>query len=111
VIARTWHGWAPVSTADDYQHHYETDVASHLRLVAGFRGGRLLRRMDGDEIMFTSITFFTGIAAVRGFAGVDYQQAMVEPVARRALSRWDARVSHDEVAFDLVPTSLEAKGD
>jgi hypothetical protein len=51
--------------------------------------------------MSTSITFFTSLDAVRGFAGADHEQAVVEPDARRALSRWDERVSHDEVAIDL----------
>ena len=31
MIARTWRGWAPAATAGDYQRHYETDVAEHLR--------------------------------------------------------------------------------
>ncbi len=48
--------------------------------------------------MFTSVTFFTSIDAVRGFAGEDYEQAVVEETARRALSRWDERVSHHDVA-------------
>jgi hypothetical protein len=51
--------------------------------------------------MFTSITWFTGVDAVRGFAGDDYEQAVVEETARQALSRWDERVSHHEVAVDL----------
>ena len=98
MIARTWRGWAPASTADDYQRHYETDVAEHLRQVPGFQGARLLRRRDGDDVEFTSITFFTDLDAVRGFAGDDHEIAVLEDDARRALSRWDERVSHAEVA-------------
>ncbi|MEU4521261.1 antibiotic biosynthesis monooxygenase [Amycolatopsis sp. NPDC024027] len=101
MIARTWRGWAPTATADDYQRHYETDVAEHLRDVPGFQGARLLRRPNGDEVEFTSITFFTDLDAVRGFAGESYEEAVLEEDARRALSRWDARVSHAEVAVAL----------
>lgn len=101
MIARIWRGWAPQSTAGDYQRHYESEVSGHLRAVAGFRGARLLRRDDGQEVMFTSITWFTGLDAVRDFAGDDYQQAVVEEAAKRALSRWDERVSHHEVAVDV----------
>ena len=43
--------------------------------------------------MFTSIAFFTGIDAVRGFAGADYEQAVVlgrppalQPVGRPRFS-------------------------
>jgi len=87
MIARIWRGWAPQATADDYQRHYESEVSEHLRAVNGFHGARLLRRNDGGEIMFTSITWFSSLDAVRGFAGDDYEQAVVEEAARAALSR------------------------
>jgi heme-degrading monooxygenase HmoA len=102
MIARTWRGWAASSaTADDYQHHYETDVAEHLRRVPGFRGARLLRQDAGDEVLFTSITYFTSMQDVRSFAGEDPELAVVEAVARRALTRWDERVNHHQVVVDL----------
>ncbi len=101
MIARIWRGWAPQATADDYQRHYQTEVIRRLQRVDGFRGARLLRQDDGHEVMFTSVTFFTSIDAVRGFAGEDYEQAVVEETARQALSRWDARVCHHDVAVDV----------
>jgi heme-degrading monooxygenase HmoA len=97
-----WRGWAPQETAEDYQRHYESEVSDHLRAVDGFSGARLLRRDDGREVMFTSIAWFTSLDAVRGFAGDDYEQAVVEETARPALSRWDERVSHHQVAADAV---------
>ncbi len=101
MIARIWHGWAPRETADDYQRHYQSEVSEHLRVAEGFRGARLLRRDEGQEVMFTSIAWFTSVEAVRGFAGQDYERAVVEEAARQALSRWDERVSHHEVAVDV----------
>jgi len=101
MIARIWRGWAPLATADDYQRHYETEVSEHLHAVSGFRGARLLRHEEGGEVMFTSIAFFTGLDAIRGFAGDDYEAAVVEEAARRTLSRWDERVSHHEVVAAL----------
>jgi heme-degrading monooxygenase HmoA len=101
VIARIWRGWAPIATADDYQRHYETEVGEHLRAVSGFRSARLLRQEDGREVLFTSITFFTSLDAVRGFAGEDYEQAVVEDAARQVLSRWDEQVSCHDVAAEL----------
>jgi len=101
MIARIWRGWALLATADDYQHHYETEVSEHLQAVTGFRGARLLRQEDGHEVMFTSITFFISLNAIRGFAGDDYELAVVEEAARQALSRWDERVSHHEVIAEL----------
>ncbi|ETK37139.1 hypothetical protein MPTA5024_05455 [Microbispora sp. ATCC PTA-5024] len=102
MIARVWRGWASAEKADDYQRHYESDVAEHLRQVPGFRGARLLRRQDGDEVTFTSVTFFASMDDVRGFAGDDPEQAVLEDGARRALTRWEDRVAHHEVAVDLL---------
>lgn len=101
MIARVWRGWAPAETADEYQRHYENEVAAHLTNVHGFRGARLLRRTEGDEVAFTSITFFTSMQAVRGFAGKRPEVAVVEEAARRALSRWDDEASHHDVVADL----------
>src|SRR2546430_6962815 len=86
MIARVGRGGAPRSTAADYQRHYESEVKDHLRAVSGFRSARLLRRDDDQEVMFTSITFFASLDAVRDFAGDDYELAVVEEAARRALS-------------------------
>jgi heme-degrading monooxygenase HmoA len=101
MIARIWRGWAPPATADDYQRHYETDVSEHLGAVSGFRGARLLRQQNGREVMFTSITFFTSLDDIRGFAGDDYELAVVAEPARQALTRWDDRASHHEVVSEL----------
>lgn len=89
--------------ANDYQRHFESEVAEHLQRVPGFRGARLLRRDDGDEVMFTAITFFTSMDAVRAFAGDRPEEAVVEDTARRVLTRWDERVVHHEVTVDLQP--------
>jgi heme-degrading monooxygenase HmoA len=103
LIARVWRGWAPVVTADDYERHYREDVARNLGALPGFRGARLLRGRDGasGDVVFTSIAYFDDLAAVRAFAGPDPERAVVEDVARRALSRWDDRVSHHEVVVEV----------
>jgi heme-degrading monooxygenase HmoA len=73
--------------------------------VPGFRGARLLRRNDGDEVMFTSVAYFDSLDDVRAFAGADIEQAVVEDAARRALTHWDERVSHHDVVTELASTS------
>jgi hypothetical protein len=75
----------------------------HRRSSARVVPGRLLRHDDGEEVLFTSITFFTSIDNVRALAGKDIDQAAVEEAARRALTRWDERVRHDDVVVDLTP--------
>jgi hypothetical protein len=51
--------------------------------------------------LFTSITFFTSLCAVRGFAGDDYEQAVIEDTARQALLRWVGRISCHKVVAEL----------
>ncbi|GAB3456712.1 antibiotic biosynthesis monooxygenase family protein [Actinophytocola sediminis] len=101
MIARVWRGWAPAETADEYQRHYDNEVAAHLTGVHGFLGARLLRRTEDAEVAFTSITFFTSMRAVREFAGPHPDLAVVEEAAQRVLSHWDKEVSHHDVVADL----------
>ena len=103
MIARTWRGWAPAATADEYQRHYESEVAEHLRQISGFSGARLLRRHDGDNVMFTSIVYFTSRHAVNDSAGPPPEHTVGYDAARRALTRWDDRVTHHHVAIDIGP--------
>jgi heme-degrading monooxygenase HmoA len=101
MIARVWRGWAPASTAEAYRLHYESEVATQLRTVDGFLGARLLRQHQGEEVLYTSITYFTGLDAVRAFAGADHTRAVLADEARRVLSHWDDQVTHHEVVTDL----------
>ncbi len=51
--------------------------------------------------MFTSITFFTSLDAVHGFAGDGYEPAVMEEADGQAPDRWDERVSHHELVAEL----------
>jgi heme-degrading monooxygenase HmoA len=98
MIARVWHGWASPATADAYQKHFQTEVLRHLDRVDGFRGAQLWRREHEGQVEFVAVTTFDSLDAVRGFAGSDYERAVVEPEARRILSRFDERCEHYQVA-------------
>jgi hypothetical protein len=60
-----------------------------------------MRRDDGQEPMFTSVTYFVSTDAVRAFARTAYEQAVVADAARQALSRWNDRGTHHNVVIDL----------
>jgi heme-degrading monooxygenase HmoA len=97
MIARIWRGWAAPEKADDYQLHYESAIIANLRTIDGFRGAQLLRRADGDEVLFTAITWFTSLNAIRDYAGEDYEQSVMEGRAISALAHWDEHVIHHVV--------------
>jgi len=111
MIARVWHGWTSVSSADAYQEYFETEVLQHLDRIGGFRGAQLWRGEQEGQIEFVAVTTFDSIEAVRDFAGNDYERAVVEPEARRFLIRFDERCKHYEVAVPRATVNgAEEKG-
>ena len=79
--------WTSPAGANDDQHHFESEVTERPREVAGCLEARLLRRDDDEVVIFTSITFVTGLEADRGFAGEDPERTVVGEAARRSLTR------------------------
>ena len=100
MIARLWHGWAAAQNADAYEDFLRTKMFPSIQRVPGYLGADLLRRADGEEIAFVTITRFESLESVRAFAGEDYEQAVVEPEARRLLSRFAERSEHYEIVLD-----------
>ena len=97
MISRVWHGWTKPEHADAYETMLRSEILPGIHRVPGFRGATLLRRRDGAEVEFVTITRFDDMAAVRAFAGDDYETAVVPPAARALLSRFDARSAHYDV--------------
>ena len=100
MIARIWHGWTAPENADAYEEFLRTKMFPSIQRVPGYLGADLLRREDGQEIAFVTITRFESLDAVRAFAGENYERAVVEPEARALLSRFDDRSEHYEIAID-----------
>jgi heme-degrading monooxygenase HmoA len=97
MIARLWHGWTTPASAEKYETLLRTKVLPGIHRVSGYRGAYLLRRNDGDGVEFVTITLFESMDAVRAFAGSDHEVAVIEPEARKLLSRFDERSTHYEI--------------
>jgi heme-degrading monooxygenase HmoA len=100
MIARIWQGWTSPENADAYEEFLRTTIFPSIHEVDGFRDADLLRRDEGSEIAFVTVTRFESLDAVKRFAGDDYERAVVEPEARRLLSRFDERSAHYELVID-----------
>jgi heme-degrading monooxygenase HmoA len=100
VIARIWHGWTSPENADAYEDFLRTRMFPSIHRVPGFLGADLLRSDGTEEIAFVTITRFESLAAVKGFAGDDYERAVVEPEAQELLSRFDERSEHYDVVLE-----------
>ena len=99
MIARLWHGWTTPDNADKYEALLKTEIFVGIqnRHIRGFKGIQLLRRSVGDEVEFVTLMVFESLAAVREFAGEDYEIAVVPAEARAVLSHFDARSQHYEI--------------
>jgi heme-degrading monooxygenase HmoA len=104
MISRIWHGWTKPQHADEYEAMLRADVLPGIHRITGYQGAYLLRRNDGDEVEFVTITQFHDMEAVRRFAGDDYTRAVIHPAARRILTRFDERSAHYETV--LTPADV-----
>jgi heme-degrading monooxygenase HmoA len=108
MISRIWHGWTTPANADKYEAALRAEVLPGIHRVPGYRGAYLLRRNQGDEVEFVTITLFDDMEAVRRFAGDDYELAVIHPEAGKLLSRYDQRSVHYETR--LTPEEVVKAG-
>jgi hypothetical protein len=99
MICRIWHGWTTAANADAYEKLLTSEIFHWIagRHIEGYRGIELLRRSDSESVEFITLMWFDSMAAVRAFAGQDYETAVVLPAARALLQRFDERSAHFEV--------------
>jgi heme-degrading monooxygenase HmoA len=98
-VVRIWGGYGTQAGVDRYcREHFPNSVLPHLRSIEGFVEVKVLTRTGGGETEVVVATTWRSIEAVKAFAGDDYEAAVVEPVVRQLLTRFDDRVTHFTVA-------------
>jgi hypothetical protein len=104
MITRMWQGWTATEDANAYEAFLMTELFPSMRTIDGFRGADVLRRPDGDEVAFVTLTRFVSLDAIRAFAGEDYDVPVLEPQALALLARYDERAVHfDTASFTMSP--------
>ena len=98
MITRMWRGWTAIEDADAYERFLLGELFPSMRRIPGFRGADVLRRVDDGEVAFVTLTRFDSLAAIRAFAGEDYETPVVEPQALALLSRYEPRAVHFDTA-------------
>jgi antibiotic biosynthesis monooxygenase (ABM) superfamily enzyme len=93
-----WRGWTAPERAEEYERFLLEQLFPSMRRIAGFHGADVLRRRDGDEILFVTLTRFGSLDAIRAFAGDEYERAVIEPGAAELLAHYDERAVHYETA-------------
>ena len=108
MITRLWRGWTRAADADAYERFLLDELFPSMRAIEGFLGADVLRRRDGDEEAFVTLTRFSSLDAIRAFAGDDYERPVLEPRARELLSRHDDIAQHFETASVASPPPSRA---
>src|SRR5205807_1676213 len=79
VIARVWLGSTPAALADDYAGYLDRTGVPDLAATEGNLGVLVLRRVGPDTAVFTVISLWEDMDAVRRFAGADPDRAVYYP--------------------------------
>jgi hypothetical protein len=102
MIARVWWGDAHSHASPAYVAHLRETLLPELRTLSGFRGALVVHRESpGDEVThFGVLTFWDSVDDIRRFAA-DLERAVVPVNVQAMMQRWDAEVTHWEVAEGL----------
>lgn len=102
MITRVWRGWTAGEDADEYQRFLLEELFPAMRTISGFLGADVLRRRDGEEVAFVTLTRFRSIDDIRAFAGEHHDVPVIEPRAAALLAHYDGRAVHYETSgFEL----------
>jgi heme-degrading monooxygenase HmoA len=97
MIARIWHGRTRAADADEYWDFLRGRAVPDYKETPGNLGVYLLRRIEGDEAHFLTLTHWEGEEAIRAFAGDDISRAKYYPEDARFLLEFEPNVLHYEV--------------
>ena len=97
MIARMWHGVTPAAKADEYVEYLNKTGMPGYRATEGNRGAYLLRRIEGDEAHFITLTFWDSYEDIKKFAGEDVEKARYYPEDKEFLLEFEPTVKHYEI--------------
>jgi heme-degrading monooxygenase HmoA len=94
AITRMWRGWTHRRDAEAYERFLLDELFPSMRQIEGFLGADVLRRADGDEVAFVTLTRFRSLDDIHAFAGDEFETPVIEPRAAELLSRYEERAVH-----------------
>jgi hypothetical protein len=98
-VVRVWKGYGTADGVEQYcSNHFTNTVLPQLRALDGFLSAKVLVRALESETEVVVATVWASIDSVKAFAGEGYDEAVVEPVVRDLLHRFDNRVTHFTIA-------------
>ena len=99
MIARVWHGYTKPEQADTYEEMLRNTILPGIHRVAGYKGCYVLRKGEGAEVEFITVTLWESMDAVRQFAGPNYETPVIVPEAEDLLTRHDKKSTHYQAFY------------
>ena len=97
MIMRVWHGYTSKQNADTYDEMLRNEILPGIHRIDGSRGAWVLRRSDGDEVEFVTITTWDSWDAIGQFAPDG--KSVIYPKAHALLTRFDEHSEHYDATW------------
>ena len=103
-IIRTWKGWTTLENATIYEDMLINEVFPTVKKkgVDGLEKVSISTMKKKHEMEFFLVLQFESLAAVKTFAGEDYEKAYIPDNAKRILLRYDEKAQHFELKEELL---------
>ena len=103
MITRIWHGRTSLENAGYYLQFLLNDGTKEYLQTKGNLSVKVWQRKEEDSCHFWTVTEWTDIEAIKGFAGENHDKAVYYPEDNGILLEFEERVIHCETYF--VPPS------
>ena len=97
MLARIWHGTTSLTQSEDYLTFLKQRAIPDYQSVAGNRGVYILRRIEGEQAHFLTLTLWESREAIQTFAGAEIEKAKYYPEDKDFLLEFEPTVIHYEV--------------
>ncbi|MBI5351056.1 MAG: antibiotic biosynthesis monooxygenase [Chloroflexi bacterium] len=97
MIVRMWHGRVETNKAQAYREFLNQRAIPDYQSVAGNIRVHVLERQEGDVTHFITMTFWTDMDSIKGFAGNDPEVAKYYLEDKDFLLEFEPTVVHYEV--------------
>jgi heme-degrading monooxygenase HmoA len=103
MLVRILHGVTLEAKAYEYIEVLNKTGMKEYCATQGNLGAYVLRRIEGDEAHFLTITFWDSVESIKKFAGEEYEKARYYPEDAEYLLEFEEKVAHYDVRFSVEP--------
>ena len=104
MIIRIWNGETTIANAHAYEQLLKEVVFPEIlqKNISGYKGIQLLKNKKENSVSFITIMAFEDRAAVKKFAGADYEKSYVIDQAKKLLINYDEKATHYELLHNSI---------